>query len=76
MGLEFGKWLLDVAKYILTALFLATFFGDMETPIALVSAVVLMLVMLCIGLWLIKKYSNNNNTNNKKRRKGNRYGRK
>lgn len=30
MGLEFGKWLLDVAKYMLTALILANFFGDMD----------------------------------------------
>ena len=26
MGLEFGKWLMDVAKYMLTALLLASFF--------------------------------------------------
>lgn len=26
MGLEFGKWLLDVAKYMLTALLFANFF--------------------------------------------------
>ena len=32
MGLEFGKWLMDVAKYMLTALLLASFFGDMNTP--------------------------------------------
>lgn len=25
MGLEFGKWLMDVAKYMLTALLLASF---------------------------------------------------
>lgn len=31
MGLEFGKWLMDVAKYILTALLLATFLGDMNS---------------------------------------------
>ena len=30
MGLEFGKWLMDVAKYILTALLLATFLGGYE----------------------------------------------
>ena len=31
MGLEFGKWLLDVAKYMLTALLFANFLGDMDS---------------------------------------------
>lgn len=32
MGLEFGKWLMDVAKYMLTALLLASFFWRHEYP--------------------------------------------
>lgn len=32
MGLEFGKWLMDVAKYMLTALLLASFLEIMNTP--------------------------------------------
>lgn len=69
MGLEFGKWLLDVAKYILTALLLATFFGDMNTPIAVASAAVLMIVMLCVGLWLVKRSKEDNKDNKKKKGK-------
>ena len=60
MGLEFGKWLMDVAKYILTALLLATFLGDMNSPGTIIASIVLMLGMLGIGLWLVKKSSNNN----------------
>ena len=32
MELELGKWLLDVAKYMLTALILANFFGSPDKP--------------------------------------------
>lgn len=60
MGLEFGKWLMDVAKYILTALLLATFLGDMNSADTIIASIVLMLGMLGIGLWLVKKSSNNN----------------
>ena len=60
MGLEFGKWLMDVAKYILTALLLATFLGDMNSATTIIASIVLMLGMLGIGLWLVKKSSNNN----------------
>lgn len=69
MGLEFGKWLMDVAKYILTALLLATFLGDMNSAATIIASIVLMLGMLGIGLWLVKKSSNNN-----KKRKENKYG--
>ncbi len=60
MGLEYGKWLMDVAKYILTALLLATFLGDMNSAGTIIASIVLMLGMLGIGLWLVKKSSNNN----------------
>lgn len=69
MGLEFGKWVMDVAKYILTALLLATFLGDMNSAGTIIASIVLMLGMLGIGLWLVKKSSNNN-----KKRKENKYG--
>ena len=30
---EFGKWLMDIAKYMVTALLLSTIFSDMQEPI-------------------------------------------
>ena len=51
---------MDVAKYILTALLLATFLGDMNSASTIIASIVLMLGMLGIGLWLVKKSSNNN----------------
>ena len=50
---------MDVAKYILTALLLATFLGDMNSAGTIIASIVLMLGMLGIGLWLVKKSSNN-----------------
>jgi hypothetical protein len=32
MKKEFGKWLMDIAKYMTTALLLSSTFGDMENP--------------------------------------------
>lgn len=53
MGLEFGKWLMDVAKYMLTALLLASFFGDMNTPGMVAIAILIMMVILGLGLWFV-----------------------
>ena len=35
MKKEFGKWLMDIAKYMVTALLLSTIFADMAEPIIL-----------------------------------------
>ena len=67
MGLEFGKWLMDVAKYMLTALLLASFFGDMNTPGMIAIAIILMLVMLGLGLWFVHHNSHDDKNNKKKK---------
>ena len=67
MGLEFGKWLMDVAKYMLTALLLASFFGDMNTPGMVTIAIIIMLVMLGLGLWFVHHNSPDDNNNKKKK---------
>ena len=61
MGLEFGKWLMDGAKYMLTALLLANFFGDLKSPGAIAFVIILTLLVLGLGLWLINKFSDKNN---------------
>ena len=67
MGLEFGKWLMDVAKYMLTALLLASFFGDMNTPGMVTIAIIIMLVMLGLGLWFFHHNSPDDKNNKKKK---------
>ena len=53
MKREFGKWLMDIAKYMVTALLLATIFADMEEPIIVCIVVILSIVVLIIGLLLV-----------------------
>ena len=53
MKREFGKWLLDIAKYMVTALLLATIFKDMYDPIIIYMVVFLSLVILILGLYVI-----------------------
>ena len=54
MKKEFGKWLMDVAKYMVTALLLSSIFGDMSTPLVLVSVVMATASTLGAGLWLVR----------------------
>ena len=53
MKRAFGEWLLDIAKYMVTALLLATIFSDMEHPIIIYMVVILSLVVLISGLYII-----------------------
>lgn len=68
MDLELGKWLLDVAKYMLTALLFANFFGDMSSEGTIIVVVMLMLALLGMGLWLVHKFGNDEGENKKKGR--------
>lgn len=54
MGKELGKWLMDVAKYMVTALLLSSVFGDMENPLVLTSVIVASGETLVAGLWLVR----------------------
>lgn len=61
MGLELGKWLLDIAKYMITAFLLANVFGDMNSVQAIVEVVLAVAVSLGVGLYLIRKSNKENN---------------
>ena len=52
---EFGKWLMDIAKYITTAVVLSSIFGDLEEKwIIYVGGSLAILVTLSAGLWLVR----------------------
>lgn len=73
MGLEFGKWLLDVAKYMLTALLLANVFADIDSAKTVWLIIVLVISVLGLGLWIIHKSGDGENGNKllkNKRKKG------
>ena len=55
MKKEFGKWLMDIAKYMVTALLLSTAFGSMDRPWVFVGVMIGTILTLGWGLILINK---------------------
>lgn len=54
MNKELGKWLMDIAKYMVTALLLSSVFGDMDNVWTITAVIIATIATLVIGLWLIK----------------------
>ena len=55
MRKEFGKWLMDIAKYITTAVILTSIFGEIDQKwIIYVGGIMSILLTLGIGLWLVR----------------------
>ena len=55
MKKELGKWFMDIAKYITTAVVLTSIFGDVqERWIIYVGGSLAVIVTLLAGLWLVK----------------------
>jgi len=69
MKREFGKWLMDIAKYMVTALLLATIFADMEEPIIVYVVVVLSIIVLCFGLYWVNEGEKEERRNINKKKK-------
>lgn len=56
MRKEFGKWLMDIAKYITTAVILTSIFGDIEERwIIYIGGAVAIVATLGWGLYLVKE---------------------
>lgn len=62
MEFELGKWLLDIAKYLVTALLLASIFSDMNDPWSVVGVIIAAAITLLGGLWVIKNGEKQNKT--------------
>ena len=55
MKKEFGKWLMDIAKYITTAVILTSIFSEIEQEwIIYVGGIVSISITLSVGLWLVR----------------------
>ncbi|MGL4853589.1 MAG: DUF6722 family protein [Phocaeicola sp.] len=55
MKKEFGKWLMDIAKYITTAVILTSIFGEIEQLwIIYVGGLLAVGTTLGWGLWLVR----------------------
>ena len=68
----FGKWFLDVAKYILTAMFLTTVLTDMDGPRILLVTFLIFFICLIIGYLLLRKADKEKKQREKNRNKKNR----
>lgn len=67
MKREMGKWLMDVAKYMFTALLISTIFADMEEPIVIYIAVIAAFILLFWGWTLYGSSFGNTNKRKDKR---------
>ena len=69
MKTEFGKWLMDIAKYMVTALLLSTIFADINEPIIIYIVVILSVIVLGLGLyWVNEGHKDNVKSNNRKKK--------
>ena len=58
MKKEFGKWFLDLAKYILTGIILTAFFAKMEQNIVLWGALAFFSISIVVGYILLVQADN------------------
>ena len=67
MKTEFGKWLMDIAKYMVTALLLSTIFAEMNEPIILYTVIILTSIILGYGLYWVNEGKKEERIKSKKR---------
>lgn len=53
MKKELGKWLMDIAKYITTAVILSSFFGEADTVVMYAGGGLAVISTLVVGLFLV-----------------------
>ena len=69
MKTEFGKWLMDIAKYMVTALLLSTIFADINEPIIIYIVVILSVIVLGLGLYWVNEGNKDNVKSNNRKKK-------
>lgn len=65
MKKEIGKWLMDIAKYLTTAVLLSSVFKDLDSPQIIIGGILSIAVTLGWGLFLIRDRSSHVETRNK-----------
>ena len=58
MRKKFGDWLLDIAKYMATAILLTSIFSDMQNIWTYVIVAITVVATLLMGLWLTRDKTN------------------
>ncbi|RNC66360.1 DUF6722 family protein [Proteiniphilum sp. X52] len=54
MKKEFGKWLMDIAKYMTTAILLSTVFSEIQNIWVYLSVILAVVITLVLGLLLVQ----------------------
>lgn len=54
MKKEFGKWLMDIAKYMTTAILLSTVFSEIQNIWVYLSVILAVVITLVLGLLLVR----------------------
>ena len=53
---EIGKWLMDMAKYVATAVLISTFLGDVSSRwVVYVTGILAVILLMWLGVWFIAK---------------------
>ena len=68
MKREFAKWIMDIAKYIVTVVLLTTIPGDTNSPLVFAVGVAIALACLLWGIWILRS-EDEKDKNNKMKRK-------
>lgn len=55
MKKELGKWLMDIAKYITTAVILTSIFGNVGQKWMLIIGILSVVITLLSGLYLVRE---------------------
>lgn len=62
---EIGKWMLDVAKYVATAVLISSFLGELSSRwLVYVLGILAVIVFLWMGLWFINQTNRDNKEGN------------
>jgi hypothetical protein len=70
MKREFGKWLMDVAKYLMTAVILTSVLGEIkEKYMIVILSCFTVLLTLILGLYFVREPEVSNKNNSKKKRR-------
>ncbi|WP_372473222.1 DUF6722 family protein [Capnocytophaga sp. ARDL2] len=68
MRKEFGKWLLDISKYLVTAVFISNIFSEMKyNPLLIFVGIGIILLTFIIGMIMVDDTENKKKSNIKKK---------
>ena len=69
MEREFAKWILDIAKYVVTALLLSNIFGNLSDDGIYALGATVVLMCLGLGLYILRRQDKKDKQREKNRNK-------